>query len=460
MMKLKYYILWLFVIWLSFISFTNAWYTRQIWVYGYNPYNQTLDITMLNKWQMLTQNLWDTRKILFLSNNTFFFWGYNWIPYIATINWNKQWFATQYFNCPELQWNETVVHWAGSNSILWNCPSSVITSWSINVFSNFLNSLTNNDYFFFNQWSWYPVQNYFCISSSQFHSSLCFNWDYVDTNTSYWFTNQWWDSIDSSFLYNPPSYNQWWSSSWNQNSDIIYTYSWLILTNSWMYQGLLDMWFYKDLCYWDYNSWSVIDSSLWVNQFFWWDCEDWQSYCGMDLLEVYDLTTSSSSLTRTYDSWFKNYYNLFKLSYEKDNYTNWNWRYIALWKLMFKIYNNDFNSNFNWSDYYTFCKMTKDIKDWNFNWWSIYNETTYPLKDNTISHIESVRNWDYEKWQFVLSWTDIDNWNTLFDMFNNLYTRAKDTFKPSSSHSNDSWILPSYIVFGFLLMVLLYWLKR
>lgn len=488
-MKLKWLLFWkslkqLFII--SLIScftfwlgcFASSWYVFKFNTTYPGPFDSNYDINVFWKWIPLTSSLWYSKKMLFITNGRYMFWQENQLPYVYSNG--IYWQINFYKVCPSLWWTWNPF-WTSSCSSYpcsvsyWqnNCSQTNISDAeeTKNIIWTFFNTLNqSSDYYYIHY-----VNNLtmFCFYSSSLDKIMCFFQPSSSNWTNYWANFDW---ISSSLLFNPPSYSpSWWENSWwwNLNNDIIYTYSWLLLTNSWIYQGLLNMWYYQWLCYWDYNSWSLVDTSEWFSQFFdWWDCQDSDSYCWMTLLDLFN--SSSSSVWYSKESWFKNYYNLMKMSYEKNDLSNWNWRYKSLWKIMFKVYNTDFTSdwiNLNWytsmslhaDDYFTFCKMTLDIKDWTFNWWDTWDKWwDYSLNDNTSENIINNREIQKNTYEFILSWANSSySWESnMLWLFNDMFQRFKGAFKVDSSLSNIQWILPTYIIFGFFLFVLLYWLKR
>lgn len=436
------------------------WFHPVGWTFT-SSFSNSFDIWVLNYWTVFTQSLWFGKKVFAPVESALFWWGIDWLPYIY-FNGAFQWVPNSYFICDSISdWNNRV----------WNCSKNELTSDSLSVIISFLSSVNSSD-----SWGYYYEESTYyrnfniCISSVNFWKSLCFKFYTCDYNSSCHsrncllhdsnnYTNLTFASIPDSIIGESPAVSSWWWDSWDSN--IVLVNSWSFYTNSQIYNWLLDMWYFQDLCYWDYISWSLINSSLWINQFFdWWDCVDWQTYCWMDLVELYNLTTSTSNITRTFDSWFSNNYNLFKLSFSKDDLINWNWKFKALWKIMFKVYNNDFNINFRWNDFLTFCQMTKDIENWSFDWNWIFNNSWYVLNDNTLSYINNVFSDKYSSWQYVLSGAEISWFSDMFDLFSWLYYKSVWIFHFDSDDSWSSWILPLYIVFGFMMFFLLYILKR
>lgn len=157
-------LLTIWIIWLWIINFSNAWYTRQVWVYGYNPYSPWYDVNFTRAWNPLTQNLWYTKQFFVISDWNYWWW-YNWLPYFFLNFWwySLQWIITEYNVCDEIFDIE-------SSSWPWNCTTQNVWLDTSKILWNFLSSVKNTDYFYFNNssnynrpYTWYYVD--FCISN-------------------------------------------------------------------------------------------------------------------------------------------------------------------------------------------------------------------------------------------------------------------------------------------------------
>lgn len=126
-------------------SFVSAWYTRQVWFYGFNPYLQSYDVNFSRAWNPLTQNLWYTKQMFYLYDylddyiNYKMFWFWNrWLPYIYLFSnyhryWDNiifnQWNITNYLTCNEIL--------TLSENMPSGCVSNLVWESTVNVFEIF-----------------------------------------------------------------------------------------------------------------------------------------------------------------------------------------------------------------------------------------------------------------------------------------------------------------------------------
>lgn len=90
--KLRYFLillsalLWLLGLSSSYWAWQDPVYIRQIWTYGYNPYSQSFDITVLNSWLPLTSTLWITKSMFYFENWHYWRRWENGLPYVYVDN--------------------------------------------------------------------------------------------------------------------------------------------------------------------------------------------------------------------------------------------------------------------------------------------------------------------------------------------------------------------------------------
>ena len=372
----------LFFIWLisCFIllgnSFVSAWYTRQVWSYWYNPYLQSFDINLTRSWNPLTSNLWYTKQIFVIQQNSsdFCAWFWNdWLPYsyCKMTSYFSQWNITSYQTCAEIIDID-------STSQPSSCISSAVWLNTKEVIRNFLSKLTNNDYYYFDYSRWWWWRWTFCISSHEIWKSFCFNF-----NTSNGFNNtlelETWlnfDSFPTSVLENPPSYiSWWWDEWWNSWSwDLV----WIALSST---GGAIDfyenrVWLNKDICYVGVNSMSILYWTSWIS---------FNQGGGLTIFDAFQTLYWSTWLNEVY-VWINNWL----LNYEQWFWNDWNPMFLS-----------NYNSWTNQVDIY-------------------YDNLTFPFANNPVavyfmaSYIEQVfANWLYNpSWSAVVSYCNlkINNW--------------------------------------------------
>ena len=317
----------------SFVSAQSLlWNIQQIWQTFWSFYNNDYEIQVNWKWNLLTQYLWDWKKLLYFQNWTYFFRSTqnDSKPYISVsaYNWqyNKrnQWYVKYYFLC------DYISDWSVVNPS--NCVRHNIDDWEFPwVAQRLLNSLSNWWYFYYNYYDFYvrssSSPDYWgldiCFSSTEFDKSLCFYWwltysqAYCETyyNNTLWklFQNGWswctttqsldnslnldyrFDNISQSILWNSPAgaWNWWWwtafiPSTWSRLWGRLITSSWY--TNNQMIEAYECVWLQPALCYWGFPINDIFQPSETFEDFTWYVA--WQ---GATIFDLYNRYSSSFS---------------------------------------------------------------------------------------------------------------------------------------------------------------------
>lgn len=463
------YFLTFIVIWLWIISFSNAWYSRQIWISGFSPYDNTIDFSVLKKWSFLSSQLWTTKDLFYFKENYYFGWIYNdslwWVSLYNRTNWN-QGFLKHYWICNEITW--TSLNWSNSNCIINDYTQS-----SLEIISNFLSYIGPNDYFWFDMYdSWNGYKSTLCISSAEFWKSLCFENCYVSNSNYYscslywsytlwtagdttWSLNLNWQfsSIDR-FLFSSSPAVKWTDTPnesvewevWNLYWDTIYQ----SCTNWQALQLMRNKYWYNDLiCYW------------WLNSFDLYSGDDYTVVPGSGLT-VFDMYNYSSGFYNNFYDWFNSY----EFNYAFPCWQGWLCvSNPAIFTTYFDILINS-NSPVSAKDVLSYCDLLLK-QDLNWNLLDNYNidssikqEVCKKQDNNTISqswnivgedlswiwNIENVNN----SWQ-VVSWKNIVDWTNFINSYINLLKQNYSIDK----NNNVWWVLPGYIVW-FLLVILLF----
>lgn len=461
---IKKIILWLFVWFVWFIGFSNAWKVQEIWLDSYSSiYDSNYMITFLKWWWVLSNYLWTAKSVLALNSNTFFWRTTEWSPYFYS-PW-FQWFFSQYMSCDEF------TGWVTSPT---NCSSQSLT-WDYKViFKNFFNNIKAWDYAFYNYSShtawwvncWY--RNWWvvvCFSSSEIHKSLCFKNSYCYN----WC--QWGSSQCSSFC--SAFWGCWW---WLVNSQNLSNVTFWSINNSWIWYAPWNVWYnwWEDpIPNWDLTNISCPTVSQLIdnynkNWYYSWLCYssskifDWSSFVSVEPKSIFELFSSKddfiSSLNKfaTYCessvyntnvcseafSWEDLRFNL--ISKIPDTSVLW-WRkslYTYCW-----LYNYDPNATTcvaswvlpdYWSDY-TVNDVIQSISDWNY---SVYSPVTNNTEYNTVFN-----NWSW----YIYSGDIITNIQALFWKFTSLFKQQT---------SNTRWMLPEFIIIPFIIIVLFKLFKK
>lgn len=469
-------LLWLSVfclLWLGFVFANPSWYTRQIWVYWYNPYFNSFDIKISSDWTPFTDSLWIEKKIfsLYSDNNITYhswFW-YDWLPYVYYNYWNgviSQWTIKYYYICDELLWNEISKPW---NCILYNIDEN-----SKSVFSSFVSSITDQDFYFFRQLFDYNRWQ-FCFSSFSIWNSLCFDlysqWSSLDNELWLPVYDFW--SFNTDVLQNSPWFSNWWNdyipwiALWSDESAVNYFEK--------------NYWRDENICYvWVNNTTDLYWSSVSFNKWSW-----------LTIFEVFNNIYWNTDLDKVYvwlNTWLINYNQWF--NYDSPSYlasyNSWN-NVVDLYfdNLSFPFLNNpvayyfmtdnifDYFNATEWSEIVSYCNLK--VNNWSYE--DILDQST---KNNINNYTENsnINIWLNPDWSDkvlpgpsqnlsswnIIEWVSRESMQYSWDVnFENFFDHALDEIKRAIDTvwvNPFTWVLPNYIIFGFLLVVLFKVLRK
>lgn len=442
-------ILWWIILCIGIINITNAWY-----VFKFNntyswPFDVNYDINVFWKWIPLTNSLWYSKKMLYITNWRYMFWNENQLPYIYSNG--IYWQINFYKVCPNLWWEWNPFWTTACNSYpcnvnYWqnNCSQTNITNAeeTKNIIWNFFNTLNQStDYYYIHY-----VNNLtmFCFYSSNLNKILCFFQPSSSNWTNYWASFEW---INSNLLYNPPSYsptwwweNEWWNNTW-----------WNATTNNNTYlcptiQQLIDT--YPS----QYNTGLCYSSNLIYS---WWSIQQVEPKTTMELWSTYKEYTDDINL----------YYN-----YCTPPATNETCLNAFQWKTEQRSLISKLPSNVDKMNTYEYCHLQLDYPDKNASTCVASGIVAPWIKDTmtTEDFINAIVNGNYNmiiagtgsqtgSWNIYneiygtgdRSIFDID-WNIL-NNFDDLYTKITGIF--NNREWNDG-IIPEYITRIFLIIIL------
>ena len=497
-----------FVLLFWFISFSNSeWVIRQVWNYSVSTVDDSIDLNVVNKWQLLSQRFWNTKRMLAFSSNSsigrvYFFWSNDQLPYYLINYWlyKDQWFLKNYFICPEITtWsynpftNDCTTHTISSDTFAWE------VWW-------FLQSIDSSDYWGYNisidrcYWSPLLVHNLLCFSSSEYHNSLCFwaSYDIADrcslysfwdltTNNLRWslWINLSWDFtfVDDRFLNTPPWFTPINKFDWSNSSSINVSMTWNLMYNdsctNWYVISQIDsiMWpEYINACYaWTYNTWLIDNNFQWETYIY----NYWLTY--RDLFKLTSdwmswnnwFSTYSDEITRfrNWSVWVNPFlsrpvalYTYFDNLYNW-GFLGWNNNTFLLWPFAYNNYCNlvlysDYNSVYSWSYFSQFCDNLNYSTDSNFkiNTWVVGG-----VDDDEILPPWSNNNWNKSwnivsvSWSWVLSWDSNKNFDWK-NFINDFYQKLISNYIKSTS--NDTWIIPPYIIVFLVAIILFRFLRK
>lgn len=421
---------------LSILDYWSVWNLSSVsseWNFNYdwnNFYNATSSTSSYSRiW-------WESDSFLHFNKR-----NYNSSSYL-------KWKITWFFVCPLMTW-------------LWNTYLKNI-DWCEYYFwfgSDFMNLIKNTD-----KWAYFYNSNssnnrtVLCWVNSLSNEMICVDYSYYD--------NEWsWKMSDSDILVvsvqNPNKWDSWWNWNLEPDSDKVYYSD----NNQIYYDTFKAIWFSENLCYSNFELNNVVNINTAYYDLF----PSPSAWSGASIFELYNnWNLSSLNPFNAYYSWYSSRYN--RLNNSSDKWTmfiNSLYSGVSIWNyyIFDKLYNNEFIESYDLSykDYYCFCDMA-------INWFDSDEMNHCDLSisfDNIMTSSPWIRNGTdiWEDWNFILSWADefwYFSWSAwIFDVFNRLYSQFKYAFRVDSSlSSNTKWILPTYIIFGFFLFVLLYVLKR
>lgn len=494
---LTYCLIWL---WLFNFSYADLWNdVASNWIVV-NKNWQLINIDWWVKfqvswqWTLLSQYLGVSRRMLSLAvwnPKVYFFFDNinNWIPY-AYYQYTSdrvffQWHFTSYEVCNELQSWDTVLGWCNSYTVNSDTFQEALTP--------FFNSITSNDYRWYNYW-YYTIYNrtYFirvCFSSQTFWQSVCFRSDaWLNNSLNLSWSTDWSSSLDFwdipwNLLWNPPWWINgwwWWNIDWSSqnviNSSITWNVTYSTCTNSKALSYYKIQWYNDKLCYSSYWNNTDIYSSPW-------SVSDY-SLTWLDISEVWIDT-----------AWYRRYWSTWLAL----PYNDW----FQYWRKSFEVYNNSYNSSWTVSNPFVWVPVSLFTLFGNvYSYWLAYNNQSIIeycdlllfsnlnnpyewilwdlpcnysaidiLADTIWVHADSWEVVKWSSWEWILNrpWYHLDLWRNTWSVsswnfswlsyfwdwktfINNSFNLLSDSFRFPDRDSR--WIIPSYIlVFMFALIL-------
>lgn len=445
-------ILWLLGLSSSFWAYwSDGPYIRQIWVYGYNPYQQAFDMSVLNSWLPLTQTLWITKNMFYFENKYYWWRDSEGLPYVYIANDdNSPWcqgYITNYYTCSSI---------GGSWSIaVSNCSSLSVSSGTPEVFRAFFSNVSNSDYYQFNKWGadfWTTWEFY--ISSDSLWQSIWRRWiQWVwgcGSAGLTWSKNYTWISFDS-FVN-----SMWNNSAWGVPSgwggwNVVNV--WEDITNWQVSDALNSYWFSKNICYGGVSASADYSSSI-----------PWTWKTMFQLYQEFNPTWISNIV-----DWYAYYkegyidYPYFQYSwgaYITDSHSpflvNWNFM-LSLYRL-FQYWDRFGVSFYPASDIVEYCDLllNKDpdsLYTWE-DWKSIVDNS------NIIDYWSAVYralSWDTQQ---LYSWS-ISNlsWENLSFTSDTFFSRLTDKFSRFMDFDESGFVavgvIPSYVLYFLFALILI-----
>lgn len=456
MIKKVLFWLWFCVLW--FLGFTNALFQYfPVWLDKTPSYwSSQYDVWILKRWRFLTNYLWTSRALVWLSDKFLIFWNNNWlymykwdVPSIGVV----QWYFQYYQSCDEI-----LLEWTWD--ALQNCSSGQQFIYNDDdISSNFISTLNSwdvvfvEDKFSTNGCWWYCTFHRYslkvCFSSSSVWATLCFLWDKSDyENSSYrsknpftrslWFT--WrtnFSNINVSFLSDPPWFINSTIPDWDLANISCPTIQQVI--NNYNSKG-----FYSWLCY------------------TFWKMYNWSTFEDVPVKSIFEVF----SWKEDYLNWYEWYVTYCKSSVYNPavctDYFSWNsYKYNILAKIP------DVSMVGWWKLLYTYC----GLYDYDPNATTCVTQGTIPevwteITNNDI--IDSIWHWEYTTISPVTNNTE---YNTVFNMWSwyeyswDIITNIQQLFWKFTSLFkqqlwNSSWILPLWILMPFIIIVLFKLFKK
>lgn len=481
---IKKCLLWIISFVLFWISFSfavdykhNSQQTSQIWTSITSQANDSYNLLVNWKWNLLTQYFWVWKRLFQIQDWTYFLWAVNsWgnirpYMYVSTYyqNWIKkstQWFLETYLLC-DYDWS-----WSTYPT---NCTRYYIDDWNFdNWATRIMSTLNNNWYYYYHYLNEIHTLNYtdvkywwllVCFWSSNFNKSLCFYWWLENfycqavsnctpiINSFYLHSCNWWsycslsnlawwslslspyfDNINGSILMWPP-----WYTENPTDTTAIYTQTCPLIKDV-----MANMWTQYNtwLCYSNsYTmSWTTVISKtpMFIRDVFT-DYDDFNNY--MNLYDQYCTPPATSESCGNAFAWLTDKYQIVSKVYNKtavESKTLWNYCYMSTLP----------------------ANSTTCTASWTNLWWWIDSN---PTPDELVS---SVAWW---QWSYMVvtpwSWTVASQvvWSDTFsgDIITNIQNiYAKFTSFFTTQTWNTKGVLPSYIIWMLLVIILFRLFKR
>lgn len=472
---LKSFVLWLFTLWISCFIFwvgssVSAIFSQNTYYYYYDTRFPTIHDNYTyyvgSNWSFKT-DYWD------YSTNSFF-WVADWWTY-STFNFGwldwRLYFSQYYWNNSSVQWylQNWCISPVSSRLSNWkNLHSDCVFDKSINDIKEIMLPFT--DYAFESVgWSSPEITNnssspfMFCLSDSLFDYCVsCSVWNCpsgitwsLNYNLSSFSNVRWVNFTPSPFFVNYVSTSTWVNATLTWN--LVYS-DWKTCTY-WQVMDYLEwFWYSKYLCYWWLNNWNNFDASLSYNP------TPWTWYT---LDEIY--WHVGGAWDSAFD-WFSFWNWLY--SEDKSKYTSMWESYPAVMRTWFDLYyqyGGPSATTFEWL--YEYCLMNKFL-----SWGSVSRDTVYKwtvFKNSCTSISNGSQIWyDWENWNpTAIDWqnfgwngsfgggswlTSNQNWSTFIS---NFYNKLKFSYRIPEASSFWFWIIPSYIVWAMVWLILFRFIK-
>lgn len=373
--------LWLlFIIWLSFIGFSNAWFVQTVWLEeSPSIYNSNYNLTFLKGGGLLSSYLWQWKPILALSWNVLFWRTNEGMPYFQWWTWTSfQWYFWQYASCDEI---------TGFDYSATNCSFENITWDYQNLFKNFFKNVKARDYVYYdfapkNQWpNYYSYKIYVCFSSHSIWKSLCFIRHYNRASNAPYTTDKW-------NLTNSKGYNY---TFWTIPTELIWKAPWQVwyngdrtpeietgTTNTWInniwqcptiWQLMKNMWT-------NYNTWLCYNNTQYFN---------WTSFEQVEKQDIFTIFNDD----------YTNYTNRISI-YRNNCNAPANWQscqnaFSGEYK-KYSIIANAINSNVDEKNLWNYCNMWLNYDP---NWSTCVANTWYIKEPATVEELtDTIINWN------------------------------------------------------------------
>ena len=249
--KIFLYMFSFLIICLWIVNFSYGGFSRQVWVYGFQPYDNTVNINVLTNWTINSELIWEVKKVFWFTDWNYFMWDYSpdlwWISMYAVnqVFWSNGYFLNQGFINDFFICNNTItwvsLDWSISSNYYTGCSKLTISNWNLQTIKNFVSSIKSTDYYWFDfETSSACTQAVICFSSDEYWKSLCF-WNSIKWTTSiyndcypyftrwYWSYN-WWNTVYSKSYWTGWGYiNAYYTSPWVNNN--FNPWTWIIISD-------------------------------------------------------------------------------------------------------------------------------------------------------------------------------------------------------------------------------------
>lgn len=358
-----------------------------------------------------------------------------------------------------MAWNQ----WFFDNFCTTNDVSVRCSNFNISSY-DFYNAISFNitKLYFWRVWWWWANYNpadpvWICFYNSSDELYYC---SYSSWNTTY---SSLTDSLWFSSLEDAQSFN--WSSSPFTSSLIP---EWSYLDSDYNNQDVMlswsRLWYTKNLCYSDFSKTRLFDLSWNVSQIFDNDLEDWMWY--WTWATVFDLY-SWSSVSNFASFWSASINRVNSMLFTNTISNYWSGRPVWQAYLSYKLNERlEWNSNFNLTDYYQFCKFALGLsdsdRDSNYTWDKLPSDVESQLDNEKHIRICSM---SWAESSAFCGWFSAwgggwGGWSrpaSISDFYDEVFNilDSRDWLNLTWD-----WILPYYISLGFIAFLLLYLLKR